>query len=89
MVPTFNRVAQEVRLAPCYARTVRLTGKLLSQLIGVLREKTTAPRTEIDVSQYFSRYTLESVGRAALGTSFGSLGAEDSTDYSRALKEFG
>ncbi|TFK91204.1 cytochrome P450 [Polyporus arcularius HHB13444] len=69
MVPTFNRVAQE--------------------LIGVLREKTTAPRTEIDVSQYFSRYTLESVGRAALGTSFGSLGAEDGTDYSRALKEFG
>ncbi|RPD75378.1 cytochrome P450 [Lentinus tigrinus ALCF2SS1-7] len=69
MIPTFNRVAQE--------------------LTGVLGDKISGPRTELDVSQYFSRYTLESVGRTALGTSFGSLGAEDGTDYSRALKEFG
>ncbi|KAI0720825.1 cytochrome P450 [Cerioporus squamosus] len=69
MVPTFNRVAQE--------------------LTSVLKEKVTVPGAQLDVSPYFSRYTLESVGRAALGTSFGSLGAEDGTDYSRALKEFG
>ena len=41
------------------------------------------------MSQFLSRYTLESVGRTALGTSFGPLGEHDGTDYSRALKEFG
>ena len=58
-------------------------------MTSVLKEKIVVSSTELDVSQYLSRYTLESVGRTALGTSFGSLGAEDGTDYSRALKEFG
>lgn len=61
----------------------------LPQLTSVLKDKIVVSSTELDVSQYLSRYTLESVGRTALGTSFGSLGAEDGTDYSRALKEFG
>ncbi|KAI0716355.1 cytochrome P450 [Earliella scabrosa] len=59
------------------------------ELTAVLKERVAEPNTEVDVSQFLSRYTLESVGRTALGTSFGPLGEHDGTDYSRALKEFG
>ncbi|KAI0657006.1 cytochrome P450 [Cubamyces menziesii] len=68
MVPTFNRVAQE--------------------LVTVLRGKVSAPRTEVEIAEYMSRFSLECVGRAALGYSFGPL-EKHGTDYSRALKEFG
>ncbi|KAI0332868.1 cytochrome P450 [Cubamyces sp. BRFM 1775] len=68
MIPTFNRVAQE--------------------LTTILRSKVSAPRTEVEIAEYMSRFSLECVGRAALGYSFGPL-EKHGTDYSRALKEFG
>ncbi|KAI0676593.1 cytochrome P450 [Trametes maxima] len=68
MVPTFNRVAQE--------------------LIEVLRKQVPQPGTEVEIAEYMSRFSLECVGRAALGYSFGPL-EKHGTDYSRALKEFG
>ena len=59
-----------------------------TQLVTVLRGKVSAPRTEVEIAEYMSRFSLECVGRAALGYSFGPL-EKHGTDYSRALKEFG
>ncbi len=61
---------------------------LLVQLVDVLRKEAPEPGTEVDIAQYLSRYTLESIGRTGLGYTFGSLESHG-TDYSRALKEFG
>ncbi|KAI0739194.1 cytochrome P450 [Daedaleopsis nitida] len=67
---------------------VPMFNKVAQELVGVLRNQVVQPGTEVDVSQYFSRYSLECIGRTGLGYSFGSLD-HHGTDYSRALKEFG
>ncbi|KAI0716340.1 cytochrome P450 [Earliella scabrosa] len=87
MVPMFCRIGAEVRQSrPMTPRHLHPPPYL--QLVTVLRNKVVAPRTEVDVAQYFSRYSLECIGRTGLGYSFGSLD-HHGTDYSRALKEFG
>ncbi|KAI0739177.1 cytochrome P450 [Daedaleopsis nitida] len=67
---------------------VPMFNKVAQELVGVLNKQLVQRGTEVDVSQYFSRYSLECIGRTGLGYSFGSLD-HDGTDYSRALKEFG
>ncbi|RPD53163.1 cytochrome P450 [Lentinus tigrinus ALCF2SS1-7] len=58
------------------------------ELVAVLRKEVREARTELDISQFLSRFTLESIGRTGLGYTFGALD-NHGTDYSRALKEFG
>ena len=87
MVPMFNRIGAEVRQSQSMTPRYPHPPPYL-QLVTVLRNKVVAPRTEVDVAQYFSRYSLECIGRTGLGYSFGSLD-HHGTDYSRALKEFG
>ncbi|KAL1946339.1 hypothetical protein VTO73DRAFT_15466 [Trametes versicolor] len=58
------------------------------ELVDVLRRQVAAPRSEVEIAEFLSRFSLECVGRAALGYSFGPL-EKHGTDYSRALKEFG
>ncbi|KAI0764536.1 cytochrome P450 [Trametes elegans] len=62
--------------------------RVAQELVDVLRAKVAAPCSEVDISDYAGRFSLECVGRAALGYSFGPL-ENHGTDYSRALKEFG
>ena len=61
---------------------------IIGQLIDVLKTEVGYDTAEVEVSEYFSRYSLEAVGRTTLGYSFGPL-KKHGTDYSRALKEFG
>ncbi|KAL7277411.1 hypothetical protein ACG7TL_009273 [Trametes sanguinea] len=62
--------------------------RVAAELIHVMRGAITQPQTEVEIAEYISRFSLECVGRAALGYSFGPL-EKHGTDYSRALKEFG
>ncbi|CDO76937.1 hypothetical protein BN946_scf185006.g19 [Trametes cinnabarina] len=59
-----------------------------SELIEVVRGAHPNRDTEVEIAEYISRFSLECVGRAVLGYSFGPLD-KHGTDYSRALKEFG
>ncbi|RDX42185.1 cytochrome P450 [Lentinus brumalis] len=67
---------------------VPIFNRVSKELVDVLRKEAPEPGTEVDIAQYLSRYTLESIGRTGLGYTFGSLESHG-TDYSRALKEFG
>ncbi|KAI0764528.1 cytochrome P450 [Trametes elegans] len=69
--------------------TVSLFHQTTIELTDHLRRKVGSGVTEVELSEYVSRLSLEAVGRSALGFSFGPLSEDSNTDYSRALKEFG
>ncbi|KAI8976641.1 cytochrome P450 [Trametes punicea] len=84
---------QRKRLSPVFSvrylrEMVPTFNRVASELIQVLKGMVPEPRTEVEIAEYMSRFSLECVGRAALGYSFGPL-EKHGTDYSRALKEFG
>ncbi|KAI0642535.1 cytochrome P450 [Trametes meyenii] len=62
--------------------------QVAQELTDTLRSQVPPEGTEVEISEYLSRFALEAVGRTALGYSFGPLDLHG-TDYSRALKEFG
>lgn len=64
------------------------TSSTPAQLVNNLRSTVGNGFVEVELSENISRFSLEAVGRAALGYSFGPL-AGHGTDYSRALKMFG
>ncbi|TFK91220.1 cytochrome P450 [Polyporus arcularius HHB13444] len=61
---------------------------IAQELTNVLKAEVGQSTSEVELSEYFSRYSLEAVGRTTLGYTFGPL-KKHGTDYSRALKEFG
>ncbi|KAI0739186.1 cytochrome P450 [Daedaleopsis nitida] len=67
---------------------VPMINAIAQELVSVLRKEVPQPGTEVDVSQFFSRYSLECIGRSGLGYSFGPL-ENHGTDYSFTLREFG
>ncbi|OSC96592.1 cytochrome P450 [Trametes coccinea BRFM310] len=84
---------QRRRLSPVFSvrylrEMVPTFNRVAAELIHVMRGAITQPQTEVEIAEYISRFSLECVGRAALGYSFGPL-EKHGTDYSRALKEFG
>ena len=86
--PTFNQVALEVAVHVILTCEHADTETTSAQLVDVLREVAQEKPTEVDISNYLGRFSLESVGRASLGYSFGPLN-HHGTDYSRAMKQFG
>ncbi|KAI0642531.1 cytochrome P450 [Trametes meyenii] len=88
-----DHAEQRKRLSPVFSvRYIRdmvpIFNSVAQELIEVLRKQASQPETEVEIAEYLSRFSLECVGRAALGYSFGPL-EKHGTDYSRALKEFG
>ncbi|KAI9066851.1 cytochrome P450 [Trametes sanguinea] len=84
---------QRKRLSPVFSvrylrDMVPTFNRVAAELIYVMRGAIQQPQTEVEIAEYISRFSLECVGRAALGYSFGPL-EKHGTDYSRALKEFG
>ncbi|KAI0332873.1 cytochrome P450 [Cubamyces sp. BRFM 1775] len=67
---------------------VTMFNQVAQELSETLAGKVSKDGTEVEISEYLSRFSLEAVGRTALGYSFGPLDVHG-TDYSRALKEFG
>ncbi|KAJ8464055.1 hypothetical protein ONZ51_g9852 [Trametes cubensis] len=67
---------------------VTMFNQVAQELSETLERKVSKEGTELEISEYLSRFSLEAVGRTALGYSFGPLDVHG-TDYSRALKEFG
>ena len=89
LVPTFSGIAHEVSASSGFASTYGTAKSVrLVQMVATLKKSMGDGPTEIDISQMLSGYTLECVGRSALGRSFGALD-QDGTEYSRALKRFG
>ncbi|KAI0720838.1 cytochrome P450 [Cerioporus squamosus] len=75
--------------SPKYLReAVSMQHDIAQELTDVLKAEVGQGTSEVELSEYFSRYSLEAVGRTTLGYSFGPL-KKHGTDYSRALKEFG
>ncbi|EIW55368.1 cytochrome P450 [Trametes versicolor FP-101664 SS1] len=68
--------------------TVPLFHQVAQELVNNLLSTVGNNFVEVELSETISRFSLEAVGRAALGYSFGPL-AGHGTDYSRALKMFG
>ncbi|RPD53161.1 cytochrome P450 [Lentinus tigrinus ALCF2SS1-7] len=69
-------------------QTVFAQHRIAQELTDVLKTEIGERTAEVELSEYFSRYSLEAVGRTTLGYTFGPL-KKHGTDYSRALKEFG
>ncbi|KAI8976646.1 cytochrome P450 [Trametes punicea] len=67
---------------------VIMFNQVAQELAETLANQVSREGTEVELSEYLSRFSLEAVGRTALGYSFGPLDLHG-TDYSRALKEFG
>ncbi|KAM5536151.1 hypothetical protein V8D89_010250 [Ganoderma adspersum] len=93
-VTGYEHQRQRKHIQPAFStRFIRSTAPTLNQvalevLVDVLREEAQERPTEVDISDYLGRYSLESIGRASLGYSFGPLNYHG-TDYSRAMKQFG
>nr|BED43038.1 cytochrome P450 monooxygenase [Trametes versicolor] len=67
---------------------VTMFNQVAQDLVDTLHGQVSQEGTEVEMSEYLSRFSLEAVGRTALGYSFGPLDVHG-TDYSLALKEFG
>ncbi|PIL23630.1 cytochrome P450 [Ganoderma sinense ZZ0214-1] len=92
--PGYEHQRQRKRVQPAFStRFVRSTTPTLNQvaqevLVDVLRGEAQEKAMEVDISDYLGRYSLESIGRATMGCSFGPLNRHG-TEYSRAMKRFG
>ncbi|KAI0657014.1 cytochrome P450 [Cubamyces menziesii] len=90
-----QHIKQRKHLSPVFSvrylkDMISIFNQVAQELSDTLADKASrdSEGTEVEISEYLSRFSLEAVGRTALGYSFGPINAHG-THYSRSLKEFG